>query len=115
MSEPVSTKQDAKTIAIIAHITFIGLIIAFVMNGRDKSKLASFYIRQMLGFFILGIALSVVMTIIFKIIPFLSFISIFVWIGLLILWIMSLISSINEEEKEMPLVGSYFQDWFKSI
>jgi uncharacterized membrane protein len=32
-----------------------------------------------------------------------------------VFWIMSLIGSIQGEKKETPIVGKYFQDWFKSL
>ena len=92
-----------KNIAIIAHITLIGWIIALVMNS-PKKELASFYIRQVLGIALLGILLS--------------FIPVIGWIasiGVFILWLMSLIYSIGGKEKEIPLLGGYFQDWFKSL
>ena len=52
---------DGKNVAIIAHITLIGWIIALVMNGGDKkSEFASFYIRQMLGLMLTSVVLSFV-------------------------------------------------------
>ncbi|MEM1257832.1 MAG: YtxH domain-containing protein [Bacteroidota bacterium] len=99
-----SDNPDAgKNIAIIAHITIIGWIIALVMNS-PKKELASFYIRQVLGLALLGIILS--------------FIPVIGWIasiGVFVLWLMSLIYSVGGKEKEIPILGSYFQDWFKSL
>ncbi len=97
--------SDGKNIAIIAHITLIGWIIALVMNGGDKkTEFASFYIRQMLGLMLIALILN--------------FIPIIGWIaniGTLILWIISLISALGGEKKETPVVGHLFQNWFKSI
>lgn len=45
-----------KEIAIIAHITIIGWVVALVMNSNNKSSLATFYIRQMLGLLLLAMA-----------------------------------------------------------
>lgn len=96
---------DGKNIAIIAHITLIGWIIALVMNGGDKkTEYASFYIRQMLGLMLLGIALSFV--------PVVGWFANFIT---LVLWIMSLIGALSGEKKETPLIGGFFQDLFKSI
>lgn len=61
--------EEGKTIAIIAYITVIGLIVAFVMNSDKKNKYAAFHIRQSLGIGITGLALGVV-----NIIPILGWI-----------------------------------------
>ncbi|WP_452230826.1 YtxH domain-containing protein [Lacinutrix sp. MEBiC02404] len=101
--------SDGKNVAIIAHIWWIGWIIALVMNnGEKKSEYGSFYIRQMLGLLILSLASYV-----------LSFISgllsgIF-GLAMLVLWIMSLIGALSGEKKLTPVVGPMFQDWFKSL
>ena len=96
--------KDGKNIALIAHLTFIGWIVAFVMNNNTKSEFGSFYIRQMLGLMICAILLS-----------FIPFIGWIINLGVIVLWIMSLIGSLNGEKKLTPVVGPYFQDWFKSL
>ena len=47
--------ESGKTVAILAHITFLGWIIAIIMNSSNKTELGSFYIRQTLGIFLIGI------------------------------------------------------------
>lgn len=96
--------SDGKNIAIIAHITLIGWIIALVMNNGNKSELGSFYIRQMLGLLILGL--------IFMLIPGIGWI---LNVVMLVLWIMSLVGALSGEKKLTPVLGEYFQDWFKSL
>ena len=97
--------SDGKNVAIIAHITIIGWVIALVMNnGEKKSEFASFYIRQMLG---LGICSLI-----------LSFIPVIGWIislVFIVLWVMSLIGALGGDKKLTPILGQYFQDWFKSL
>lgn len=41
--------MDGKTKAIVAHITWIGWIIALILNSSEKDEIASFFIRQLLG------------------------------------------------------------------
>lgn len=95
--------MDGKTKAIVAHLTLIGWIIALVLNSQEKDEFASFYIRQMLGLIILNFV---------WIIPILGWI---VGIVVFVLWILSIIGAASGELKPTPVVGQYFQDWFKSL
>ena len=96
--------SDGKNVAIIAHITFIGWIIALVMNSNNKTELGSFYIRQMLGLCIIALISSWI--------PLLNFL---MWLVLLVAWIMSLITALGGEMKPTFLLGKQFQEWFKSL
>ena len=96
--------MDGKTKAIVAHITWIGWLIALVINSSEKDELASFYIRQMLGLWLFSLVIS-----------FIPVINVVGWIITLVFWIISLIGAINGEMKEIPWVGKLFQDWFKSL
>jgi len=96
--------MDGKTKAIVAHLTLIGWIIALVLNQNEqKDELGSFYIRQMLGLLILSV---------FAVIPFLGLI---IWLASFIFWIISLVGAISGQPKELPLIGKYFQEWFKAL
>ncbi len=95
--------SDGKNIAIIAHLTIIGWVIALVMNSSNKSELGSFYIRQMLGLIILGF------------LSWIPLIGIVVGILCLVLWIVSLIGAISGQKKPVFLLGDQFQEWFKSL
>ena len=96
--------ESGKTVAIIAHLTFIGWIIAIIMNSSNKTEIGSFYIRQTLGIFLLLIVTS-----------FIPLINLVGWLLGVVLWIVSLIGSINGNQKPVFLVGEYFQNWFKSL
>ena len=96
--------MDGKTKAIVAHITYIGWIIALVINSSQKDEIASFYIRELLGIYLFSIVIS-----------FVPVINLIGWILALVFWILSLIGAINGEIKETPVIGKYFQDWFKGI
>ena len=98
--------MDGKTKAIVAHIFWIGWIISLIVNMNDKDELASFYIRQLLGIYLFSLLVS------FIPIDIVQYIG---WIATLVFWILSFISSIQGEKKEVPFVGQYFQEWFKSI
>lgn len=96
--------DNAKIVAIVSYITIIGWIVALILNSQKKSKLGSYHIRQTLLLYLL--------TFVFMIIPVIGWI---LNIAVFILWIMGLISAINEEEKPIPIIGEYAQDWFKSL
>ncbi len=104
-----NTVDAGKTAAIISYITFIGTIIAYVMNNEKKNPFAAFHIRQMIGLSIFSLLNS------FLIAKFSSWAAGAIGIFLFVLWIIGFIGAIQGEEKKMPLVGDLFQDWFKGI
>jgi hypothetical protein len=97
-------ENQGKTIAIIAHITLIGWIVAIIMNSNEKSDFASFYIRQLLGLFIIGIIGS-----------FIPILGLIVGIAVLVLVIYSLVGAINNEKSITPFIGHLFQQWFSGL
>ena len=104
-----NTIEEGKTIAIISYITFIGLIIAFIMNNDKKNPFASFHIRQMVGLSLVAILNS------FIIARISAPVSMVISIGILVLWTIGLIGAAQGQMKKVPLLGDYFQDWFKGI
>lgn len=97
---PAVSSTEDKTIAILSYITLIGFIIAIVMNSSKKTKLGAFHLRQSLGLFLTGFLC---------IIPLLGLV---IAIGILVFWIMGLISAIKGEMKPVPLLGAMYQKWF---
>ena len=77
---PNSSSFDAKTTGWVAYLTFIGLIIAFCAGDREGAK---FHLNQALVITLAFIDGSIV-----SCIPFIG-----------------LIAAINQEEKEVPLLG----------
>ena len=96
--------MDGKTKAIIAHIFWIGWVVALVLNSNDRDELTSFYLRQLLGLFLFSIVIT-----------FVPFINILGWLITFVFWVISLIGAVNGERKELPWIGNLFQDWFKGI
>lgn len=103
--------SEEKNIAIIAYITIIGLIIAFVMNNDKKAVFSTFHIKQSLGLALTGLALGVV-----GMVPILGWlVSFFGALALLYLWIMGLMNAINGKQKPVPWLGEKYEEWFKNI
>ncbi len=100
----LTISEKEKSNGIIAYITVIGLIIAFVQNQEEKSDYVNFHVRQMIGLALTGIALSWI--------PFLGWL---VAIGVIVFWVIGLMGAVNGERKLIPIVGEHFQDWFKSV
>jgi len=102
--------NEGKIAAIISHFWVIGLVIAFVMNMNKKNYFTSFYIRQMVG---LNVFQFLNGAIIYK--YFSTSGSWLIGVFIFILWLISLISAIKGEEKELPVVGEHFQNWFRGL
>ncbi|MGM1428181.1 DUF4870 domain-containing protein [Sphingobacterium lactis] len=103
--------NDGKNIAIIAYITVIGLIIAFVMNNDKRNDFAAYHIRQSLGIMITGFALGII-----AYIPFIGWIigaagSILV----VVMWILGVINAANGNKKPVPVLGEYFSNLLSGI
>jgi len=102
--------QEGKTMAIISYITWIGTLVAYLMNNEKRNSFAAFHIRQMLGLVLFQVAFGAMDHFInaglsIKILQ----------AGLFVLWIIGFIGCAKGEEKKVPLLGDLFQDWFKGI
>lgn len=98
--------------ALLSYLTIIGFIIAIVIHNGKKTALGAYHLRQVLGLILTGIACWPV-NFILAFIPILGWIAMFaIWIGLIVLWVMGLISAINAQQKPMPILGEYYQKWF---
>ena len=101
---------DPKLISILAYITILGWIIAVLMNN-PKSQLGSFHIRQSLGILLLGTVSSFIGFVPFMGPPAVFFGSVLAFV----LWIIGFVAAIRGEEKEVPVLGEKFQEWFDSL
>lgn len=82
--------MDAKTTSIVAYLTWIGLLIAVLAGDKEGAK---FHVNQ---------ALVILLFSLLSIIPGIGW----VWgIFMVVCWVMGLIAAINQEEKEVPLIG----------
>jgi uncharacterized membrane protein len=101
---------DPKVVSMVSYLTLIGWIVALVLN-KSKSELASFHLRQSLGVILVFMASSFV-----AVVPFIGWLVGFAGFLLgILLWIVGFIGAIKGEMKPVPIVGDYFQEWFKAI
>lgn len=103
--------QDNKGIGIISYLTWIGLLVAFILNRERNDPFVKFHIRQNLGLFILGLVAGVLHYIpgVGGIVAYVAFTALFIF------WVIGLIGAINGKENAVPVVGSMFQEWFKGF
>ncbi|MEO8535522.1 MAG: hypothetical protein ABI441_17325 [Flavobacterium sp.] len=102
--------EEGKTAAITSYILIVGVLIAMSMNSENKSSFASFHIRQALGLSLAFISFGAIIS------NFDSFFITFpMWICISVLWSYGIFSAIQGHTRPIPLVGTLFQKWFKSI
>ena len=109
--------MDKKTLSIISYITIIGWVIAYLSYNKlaNKDSLTKFHLKQSLGIGILGILLSIVLTIVGSIVPTLASILSLANLAILVLWILGIINANNEQETPVPVVGKIFINKFDFI
>ncbi|WP_299016516.1 hypothetical protein [uncultured Polaribacter sp.] len=104
------TFKEGKTLGTVSYITIIGLLYAFFTNRQNNNYFASFHIRQSLGLHILYFANKWIVFAYFG-----TTAGNIGKIGVLVLFVLGIISAVQEELKLVPLFGEKFQEWFKNI
>lgn len=104
-----SVIKEGKTLAIVSYFTFIGLILAIIMNLEKRNPFTLFHIRQMLGLIIMLIFSNLVEKYVN------SLLGTAFWIITFASWLFGLVQAIKEEYKPIPIIGEKFQEWFKNI
>ncbi len=103
--------NDGKNIAIIAYLTIIGLIIAFVLNNEKRNDFATYHIRQSLGIFLTLFVIGIV-----NYIPYIGWIISSIGALLcIILWIIGIINAANGNKKPVPILGEQYNSLFSGI
>ncbi|MDM1292957.1 hypothetical protein HX021_01440 [Sphingobacterium sp. N143] len=106
-----TSSNDGKTVAIISYLTIIGLIVAIIMNNKEKTSLGQFHIRQSIGISVTGMALGLL-----RFVPGIGGIAIsIVGVILLIALILGLLAAFSGEKKALPFIGEKYQEWFNMI
>ena len=97
--------MSKKATDIVAYITPIGLILAFLIGDRENCK---FHINQALVIWLASIIVNVVENILdgFPVLgTLISIVAVICDIALFVFWIMGLVSACKETEKPVPVLG----------
>jgi len=92
-----------KTKAVVAYLTFIGLLIAYFINKDNRHEFATWHIKNMFGLLIL----------LFVAVALQSYaIGFYVYWTSVVLWIISLIMALFNQKRGIPFLSDKFQTWF---
>ena len=103
--------MNKRTTDIVAYLTWIGLIVAFVAGDRYRSK---FHLNQALVLAIVSAAWAVIYRVAYVVLNIVTFglaggilgaINALVTLALLVLLVLGLVNAIQGQEKPLPLIG----------
>lgn len=87
--------EENKTMAIVAYLGLIGVIVVLATGAHSKSPYVKFHLNQSLPLMIASLL---------SVIPFLGWI---VGLVVLVLWLMGIIAAAQGEMKRLPIVGNF--------
>lgn len=102
--------SEGKTVAAVSYILLIGVLIALSINADKKNKFTSFHIRQALGLTIGFIGIGLIISNFNTphiILPF--------WVCFAILFSYGIITSLKGQAIPIPVIGEWFQKFFKNL
>ncbi len=106
----MSSQPEGKTTAIIAYFTIVGAFIAITMNLEPKHSFARFHIRQAFGLHLVFIGFALFLSVWFNQYAWYA-----LYIFYLSLWFYGFLGALNNRQQSVPLLGTFFQKWFKFI
>ena len=89
--------MDKRTTDIVAYITFLGWIVAFVAGEKEEAK---FHLNQALV-----VDLTFIVFVVLARIPIIGIVAYLLQIAVLMLGIMGLVYAVREQDYEIPLLG----------
>lgn len=99
--------------AMIAYITLIGWIIAYVKSKEERSALVNYHLEQALGLVIASIIWSVALGIVIAVLPA-ALSSILSFAGFLpvVFMVFGIINANNNVQQPIPVIGKMFENKF---
>lgn len=106
-----------KALAVIAYIPFIGWLIAFLRykSEEEKNSLVRYHLGQALGITIFGIAIVILIGVMFSLIPSLASIVSLAGLLPLIMLIYGIVSAFRESLSPVPGIGKLFENQFSFL
>ncbi|SFM57237.1 hypothetical protein SAMN05428949_0019 [Chitinophaga sp. YR627] len=103
-----------RTMAIVAYITLIGWVVAYLSYRKsdDKSPFVQYHLSQSLGIIIFSIALSIASGILVGILPSLATLFYIISLCPFILMLLGIITASNEAQRPIPLIGKLVEGKF---
>lgn len=111
-------EKKGKTAAIVAYLTIFGSILAIFLNSEEnKTKLASFHIRQALGLNLMLLLFGVLANGVYDYLSAFQNMTVGAafYLSYFILWIYGFIAAVTGETRKVPIVGIFFQQIFKNL
>ena len=105
-----NTIKEGKTLALVAYLTIIGMLIAYFMNQEKHNQFIAFHARQSLGLWLLYFVLGYIVSGFDNWTLTYSF-----WIFFSVLFIYGLVGALSGKPNKLPIVGELFQNMFKSL
>lgn len=103
-----------RTMAILAYVTIIGWVVAYLQykKSTDRNPLVNYHLGQSLGLIILTFILGIAISVVVSIIPSLYFLSLIVSALSLVFLLLGIVAANNEVAKPLPIVGKLFEGKF---
>ncbi|ACU62793.1 DUF4870 domain-containing protein [Chitinophaga pinensis] len=103
-----------RTMAIVAYITLIGWVVAYLSYRKsdDKSPFVQYHLSQSLGIIIFSIALSIASGILVGILPSMATLFYIISLCPFILMLLGIITASNEAQRPIPLIGKLVEGKF---
>lgn len=92
-----------KKYAVIAYLTFIGMLIAYFVNKEDKLPFVTWHVKNMFGLVIFLFTSMVLQN---------YAVGIYVYWITVALWVYSIMMAITNQQKGIPFISEKFQQWF---
>lgn len=105
-----------KKLAIVAYLTIIGWVIAYLLYGKaEKTGLLRYHLKQGFGLVLLSIGLGVIIKVVSLVSPAAA--RMIGWAGILIFIfaVLGIINALNETQKPIPVIGGFFENKFSFI
>lgn len=102
----MQTPPPGKNKAIIAYITFVGMLIAYFMNRDEPHEFARWHIKNMCGLTLILLVSQVMQEYIHSLFGFI------LWLFWLVFTLFSLFMAITNKKIGIPYLSEKFQEWF---